>query len=473
MVSKKQVKQVLRQSFDSYESCFDVIMCLKFYRKNKLEIGTLTNGLVNFQFVMAQQLYELEHLYRIIKKEFKEVNKNRNRLSKTYFKRRISILSKYLEAIDSSILIGKSLGNAFTWFFYQFDQNLLVKHMNEERNFHPSYGSGAIAEIEFLKRALISKGRYLLLYHGICDMLRIGDFSVIDLKTFRVNEVVELKSQKIDATHYNLSLYCYGKSKSFIGPENIKIASHVCEFMEGKVYKERLQRQIKRIKNLMKDQKLKKDHRPVISSQSYLPELINKVEKCKIGETKHVKLGDGLIVNYSKICKDFLPLKQVEGLKILEPNRNVMYQMINSTMTQYKELNYTLFGPILYHNNTIIYHPGTMPLIWYQVDTTLLRDLYFGRICLTTIYNPAVFVLELSSIKYKYKIEDRELIIFRPTNGQNLILKDYMYFVDLVSIYFIKESTVSSLLNESVKYIEKNRITNAKVEIQINTLVDI
>ncbi|MBB4081136.1 hypothetical protein GGR28_003783 [Lewinella aquimaris] len=422
---------------------------------------------------MAQQLYELEHLYRIIKKEFKQLNRNRSRLSKPYFKLRTSTLNKYLEAVDSSILIGKSLGNAFTWFFYQFDQNLLVKHMNEERNFHPTYGSGAIAEIEFLKRALISKGRYLLLYHGICDMLRIGDFSVIDLKTLRVNEILELKSQKLDATHFNLSLYCYGKSNSFIGPENIKIGSHVRELFEGKVYKERLQRQIKKIKNLMKDQKLKKDYQTVISSQSYLPELYKKLEKCKIGETKHVKLGDGLIVNYSKICKEFLPLKQVERLKIIEPNRNVMYQMINSTMTQYKELNYPLFGPILYHNNAIIYHPGTMPLIWYQVDTTFLKDLYFGRICLTTIYNPAVFIDELSRIDYQYKIEDRELIIYRPTNGQNLVLKDYMYFVDLVSIYFMKESTVSRLLNESVKHIEGNNVINAKVELQINTLVDI
>ena len=154
--------------------------------------------LVDFQIDLAAVLYRLSELYQEIAAERRALIGRKQSYSPRWFARRQAVLAGYQTAIERTLLIGKSMGNAFAWFFYQSQPDLLQKHYSEPHQRVLPTGIGGRGELEFIRQVRSIDGK-LVLHHGITSILRVGDISLIDLSKFRVVSIGEIKTAPIVA----------------------------------------------------------------------------------------------------------------------------------------------------------------------------------------------------------------------------------------------------------------------------------
>src|SRR5438046_7311545 len=114
-------------------------------------------------------------------------------------------LADYREGIKHVINIGKGLGDAYAYWFYRNDLELLEKQFTHNRMDSTLPETGAKGEFHFLKNIRHLDGN-LCIYHGITNILRYGDFSFYDLKKHHVAEIAELKTKSLGGNQYQLAL---------------------------------------------------------------------------------------------------------------------------------------------------------------------------------------------------------------------------------------------------------------------------
>lgn len=467
MVSKKQVVKVIDQSESTFKTCLNHLDQIKNIRLNKRP-DLAAFGMLNFQILMARRLYAIEDQYRTTKKEFRELNKRRHSLSKSYFKRRLAILTNYLTALNKCIKIGKEIGDCFAWFFYHRDQDLLDEHLKSENDQHPTFGFGGKAEIEFLTRGAKIGDSYFTLYHGITNYLRNGDFTIINLKNLRVNEIVELKSKRIHENCMELNLFSIGKNKSFIESlsSGVKVDSN--KKFENEVYIERLEKQMNRISETLKHQKIEKEEKPLLWGTNYLYDLESKLSSLKINEFHNFRVGKGHICTYYKSTKKLSSIL-LDGYSLNNTKVDEIHGMINEIQTDLGELNHSLVSTTMYHENNYIL-TGTMPMYWHKINNKIIHDLYLQKSILNTIYNPAHFMKRLIEIGFTYETTDKELIIKKEIGERTMVLKKYMFFVDLISMKLFKEDTIIEMLKSLIKKIKENEIEADEITLKMSSL---
>lgn len=94
-----------------FNRCFDYLLAMKHGDK---DIG---NTLLRFQPELAECLYDLMTFYQDLKSEENKMIISRKSYSFDDFRRKMAEIHKFLNAIKEVIEIGKSLGDAFAWFF--------------------------------------------------------------------------------------------------------------------------------------------------------------------------------------------------------------------------------------------------------------------------------------------------------------------------------------------------------------------
>jgi len=467
MVSKKQVAKVIDLSESTFKTCLDNLDQIKNIRLNKRP-DLAASGMLNFQILLARRLYAIEEQYRITKKEFRILNKRRQFLSTSYFKKRSTNLTNYLDALNQCIRIGKEIGDCFAWFFYHRDQDLLDEHLKNENDAHPTFGFGGKAEIEFLTRGAKIGDNYFTLYHGVTNYLRNGDFTIINLKTLRVNEIVELKSKRIHENCMELRLFSIGKNKSFIDSLSSGVKVDTEKNLDNEVYIERLEKQMNRISETIKHQKLEKDDKPLLWGSNYLYDLESKLISLTANQFHNFRVGKGHVCTYYKSTKKLSSIL-LNGYSVTNTKMEEIHRMMNEIQTELKELNHSLVSTTLYHTNNYIM-PGTMPMYWHRINSKIIHDLYLQKSILNTIYNPAHFLKKLIEIGFTYETKGKNLIIKKEIGSRTMVLKRYMFFVDLISMKLFKEDTIAEMLKTLVKKIENNEIEADEITLKMSSL---
>jgi hypothetical protein len=87
---------------------------------------------------------------------------------------------------------------------------------------------GAAGE-RILLENLRGVGGKFMLYHGLTSLLRIGDFSFVDMTSLRVACLAELKTTRIDPHRINLSLSMISGDKDQIPNFPMREPSETCE----------------------------------------------------------------------------------------------------------------------------------------------------------------------------------------------------------------------------------------------------
>ena len=159
--------------------------------------------IIEFQKRLLEGVRPLEAAYFATKQEERRLIRNKGRYKANWFKRRISKLSSYRKALLDAIAVSRALGDGFVWLFYESNWALIREHLKQPRQ--PLLPIGIGGEGERIVAATITNldGR-LVIYHGFTSFLRMGDVSLINLKTLNVDSIGEFKTNRISETHYTI-----------------------------------------------------------------------------------------------------------------------------------------------------------------------------------------------------------------------------------------------------------------------------
>ena len=191
MSLKVEIEELINKADSVFKAKWNVLCFLK----EPTNTPELAKSIVDFQIDLADILVDIEKFRQKIVKEEKRLKKNIARYKKDWFITRMKTLAHYRKVLLKFNVMGKSIGDAFVFWFYRFDLELLNEHFNHERTLYPPLGIGGIGELEFVRKIRIVDGK-IGIYHGITNILRIGDVSFFDIKNLNIVSIGEIKTKK-------------------------------------------------------------------------------------------------------------------------------------------------------------------------------------------------------------------------------------------------------------------------------------
>ena len=192
LTTKDDVKCIIDSAEKILYECFEMLLSLKHARDNLGDI------ILTFQPKLAECLYNLMQFYHKLKSENKDLISQKSSYDAVDFSKAMAENASFQRIIKTTIEIGKSLGDAYAWFFFRDNKLELNKHFSHKSTGLYTSGIGGLGELEFIKNTQNIDGLYVL-YHGITSMLRIGDFSLYALDGGIVG-VGELKTKHEEDT---------------------------------------------------------------------------------------------------------------------------------------------------------------------------------------------------------------------------------------------------------------------------------
>ena len=113
LISKEVVKEKIDRAEKMLDECFGFLMDLKHVRDD------LVPAITEFQPRLADCLHILMRFYQELQTEKKELISKKKEYDDAKFREIMKINAAYSKVVRTTIEIGKSLGDAFAWFFYQ------------------------------------------------------------------------------------------------------------------------------------------------------------------------------------------------------------------------------------------------------------------------------------------------------------------------------------------------------------------
>ena len=457
MITKKNIKYEFKFAEKSLEFCWHVLVNLK---NSSNQDDDFIDNLLKFQETLAISIFRLQTIRNDIIAEEKNRIKKKDNYNYEWFRARMKLLSNFKKGVDSVINMSKSFGDAFAYFFYQFDENLLSKHLNHQRITNNSPDIGKRGEIEFVKNIKHIDGHFTL-FHDITNILRYGDFSFINLRTFKVEKVGELKTKKIDSQTLDLSLTYFKRDD--IDKKNEPLVNPDLE-------KTRNGRQILGMANFLFNKKNENDRNESFENPTYSKEIEKLLKTSKLNGNKYIKVSKGLAFISLKSRKSNLynNIFHKDYTKYgMNENFNKLYiEAAKKLLKKNSNNNGIIIGQLLYNPDlTDKTTPGTVPLFWHPIDTEVLKRLYFLNTIVISIFNPAHLIEEIEELGYyvdsKYSNKKRDNI--NPKKG----IERFDLFISYIINFLMNESfVIKSVKKINEEYGKGINRQNAKISIR-------
>lgn len=450
LISKETVKQNIDIAEEALNKCFNMLMDIKH------SSDSLGDALMNFQPLLADCLYKLMVFYQELQTEKDYIVSQKSSWEQPVFKDAITQNAKYIKAVKEVITIGKSLGDSFAWFFYYQNRPALDMHFE-----HPSTGLfvagvGGKGEIEFIKHNQNLDGLFTV-YHGITDMLRVGDFSLY-ANGMGIVGIGELKSTQQD--------------------NRISVTANITSKVNIKVPAEAVntdQSFDDRIKTLQK-------------SFPSLPRQIEEQDKLmKVKESEH---SSNFYADYeydvvNKLCKEApLALNSDNSLLLCatwSAHKSLCDIMLaDEHVAAPKELStyaLELMKPESPYNEAIISKIDTrmfcprMPILWWKIDDKLCRDIYFKRVVISTVFNPAKLLRLFADQGFQVislgKTQDIKLE--KIADGKRMEFGSLQMYMDLIQQSMMRTEVVFNVAKRVIDDFESGKIPlGTKVDMHIH-----
>lgn len=390
-IFKKNIKKEFKVADSNLEFCWSVLEKLK---TSKSFNSDFANNFIKFQETLAETILRLQYLRGDIIFDEKYYIKNKKKYNFDWFKAKMKRLSDYKKGVDSVIYISKSLGDAYAYFFYQFDRNLYTKHLDHERVVNHLFSSGKLGELEFIKKVKHIDG-YFTLFHDITHVLRYGDFSFIDLREFKIKRIGELKTKTIDKTTLESTLLMFDR-------EQVQLKNELTA--DERPINSREDRQKLGIINFLKNKtELNLDYK--MNNPSYSKEIEKLISEARINQNNINKVSPGLAFSCYRQKKASL-YTRIFNRKIDDDftNEQVKIDIQGTVKSLMKpELQNSLFiGELLYdHKLRDKSLRGTIPLFWHSIKIDYLYKIYFTDCLIFSFFNPGHIINEVQELGYK------------------------------------------------------------------------
>jgi hypothetical protein len=438
MTAEIAIKNVLDKVQSAYATCWQVLAGM---RKPQVS-PTFGADLLRFQPTLAQALYDLNQLYLDFGRQRADLVCRKLTMPTALFLAEIKQLGRYQEALKEATYFGKTLGDAFAWFFYRRDLGHLRSHLEHKPITEIPTGTGQIGEFEFIRNLPIIDEHFVL-YHGVTTILRHGDISLVDLNTFRPTALGELKSQRIGPGKVTITVHLVGpKDRPF--PATIRNAPRGA-MPPGKLPPdliERLQRQI---------QGMAESFEPRISNDSvelhtkhHFASLVKVVREATESKAAFEKCGDGLLLTAFRIDEYKTLFEKLLGPPFDTASRvqgvdKFVRGLIDQSQPQGpNNANRLDIGRV---GATTL--PGMTPLCWCPIDLGTIERIILKDVVVTTVYNPAHFARKLREKGFIVQPATRgEYKVSKRVGDLVMSLQGLDYFQRLVREHLIDEDAV-------------------------------
>ncbi len=434
--------------------------------------------LLNFQINLTKIQYSVTQKYFEFSYRRKGLEKEKKKLGHKKFEEERERLTKILKFLQHLLVIGKSFGDAFVYIFYSLDREYLNQQLQSapQSSLTLPRGIGGIGEFEFLKKVKTIDNHFII-YHGITDMLRIGDFTLFDLRNGKVVGIGELKSGKFDESTLTMNLTVIGPKKRNNNFNNLKNSIPEINYEKRKwIDEERYKKQVDKM----------------INSFNYLKKDQSNDERLKVFNTPKYNHIDDL----GKLAlEDRFSHRQISNTQLLcrfSYYGESLYDKFNCNEVDVSKCNFEQiicdiimpeiensiqFGHIHLNVNVRIQQiAGTKPLFWEPITIDVLKKIYFGEIHFFTLYNPGNFFNEMTKLGFKYEYNDRHKsngLTKKDNEGVVTFISGVDYFLKLITNYLQDESLIISSIENgyisgSVLAIKKGQSVKAEFNIVVN-----
>ena len=463
MISRIVVKSLIDDAEREYIECWKLLCKMR-----SAKSSFTGEDMLSFQPRLAEMIFRLSSMYRSLHQEKRNFIGKKLHLVNQWFVNRLRLIKQYQDAISTTIAIGKSLGDSFAWIFYHNEPKHLARHLNHEKIFFTPPGVGGIGELEFIKRIQIID-EHLIIYHGITDILRLGDFSIVDLRNFKLAAIGELKTRQSSPNDFNLSMTITGTSEKLINALRRQVGdlqqpnqAAIPEILPDDM-KRRLDKQVKEIGNSFRVNKPKTSLDSEISTNFNMVEMLfegnAKLTSCKTCNSQVLirvpQSGKGLwerITTMTEVDLSELDLvEQVKHIIVDESDDNALHiAVIHNPSPDIKSI------------------PGFMPLFWSPLDTSLVEELLFLKSIMVSIFNPGPLIQGIRRLGFDVQINNGKYTITRSSNGQSATLEGASYFMNMIITQFISEESVLDILRQTISATEKMVIeADTRIELEI------
>jgi hypothetical protein len=455
-ISEKIIKRGFAKAEQTFDYCWNVLHDLK---RMSIKEKDFTDRFIKFQERLAETILMLHEIREEIIVEEKSRVQNKSKYNFKWFKQRMKDLSIYKSGIDKIVNIAKALGDAYAYFFYQFDLDWLEEHLSHQRVINSAAGIGEKGEVEFLKKIKQIDGQFVI-YHGITNILRYGDFSFIDLKQFKVVQIGELKTKKIDDNTLQLSL-------SLLKHKRIKVTNHTPFLKDSDLKKNRRGRQMLGIiKFLENTKKTERNINVNVTTEFYFKDMNLLYKNTKTNSTKTRQVSKGLAFSASKFGKSSLFNKIFlrNPTSVVTKETSQIQGTVIKLMKPESKNNSCIINQMLYDwDFSDKSAPGTVPIFWYPLNIELLRKLYFVEYYIIALFNPAYLIEDVQDLGF---IVESKYCANTNMAEPKYFIQRFDRFISYITDHLQTESFVIDCIKEIQKHPEKEKVTTFLVKPQ-------
>jgi hypothetical protein len=344
-----------------------------------------------------------------------------------------------------------TIGDAFAWLFYHNEREWLSRHEQHQRQKYLPPGLGGRGEIEFIRNAPVFAG-YLVLYHGITTYLRLGDVSLIDLAKKRIIGIGELKTAGIQGDKLAMQMtvvgHCDLRPPTLLASAPREVTRHLSAAME-----DRLRRQVVAMRDAFRQ---KDESTPGVQHSIHSTSNHTALREIKAGleagRTAHAKADDGLLLTSFRDQRARLSARLLGGLPPWF-NRSLesLVPQVMSICDSSSGDNSINISTIHYSSNGYSHFHGTIPMYWWPLNKTFLRDLAFRRVIVVGIYNPVFLIGKLRGRGFRVRHQSKKNtfeIQKKADDGRTVRLEGFPHLMNLIHRHLLSEDLVLSLLDK-------------------------
>lgn len=365
LISDIEVRNTIDKAELSLIECYDI---LKYFKSpNETDLKAL---IFDFQPKLAECLYSLMVFYQKLHQKEKNLISNKHSFVDTDFRQHMKTNAAYKRAISEVIKMGKALGDAFAWFFFCDNREELEKHIQHKSTGLFTNGIGGLGEVEFIKNHQVING-LLVIYHGITNMLKIGDFSLYAYNKGIVGNG-ELKTKKENDT-----LVINASILTKIPPINLSQSKGITS--------QEIEREFPRLKKQLQQQtallKTQKNPNTLNGLSDYEYSIVNKLcgEQILVFNEDYT-LALVAIRNQGCSLSDRLLCNQDTTVDFNTEIKEIFNRLLDSQ----SENNCMITGYL-----DTVPSNARIPIFWWDIDDDLCKSLYFNAIVILTVFNPA------------------------------------------------------------------------------------
>ena len=419
--------------------------------------GNIEDAVLRFQPELAECLYDLMLFYRSLKAEARQFIEDKARFSKSDFSQLMARNQRYSNAVKEVIELGKSIGDAFAWFFYRDNLPELGKHFQHESTGLFVSGIGGRGEIEFIMQQQNMYG-FFALYHGITTMLRVGDFSLYEFGNGIVG-IGEIKTRKNESCEKRIDIEAYISSKiDFNALKDIpQEKRHIILSPKKSTNRQHLESQL-----TLQDKLLIQKTADVAASQygQFEYQLINQVATGNgiSLNSDHSLLLLGVHSSHKKLFH--ILVTEDEHFEIPEGYAACAKKLIHPNA----EYNRIIMGQL----DTTMHH-SRIPVFWWEINDQVCEDIYFKRLHIATAYNPCNIIQHFVELGYSVaETPNHCFSLINSDGGARLELCNFEMFFDLISHSLLKTQSVINIIDGAINELKTGKHgPNTRMDIDI------